>query len=285
MSVKFFGQFLLERVVLTPEQLLEAVSYQENRNLRFGQYAERKGFLTSKDVKLLNNEQKKTDLKIGELAVKLGMLSNMQVEEILTMQRNDHVQIGQTLLMKGFIDEATLDSELEAFREDQKAYDGDSVIVPEGIRNGEVLSTLVDITLKMLQRVAKVDVKADEGEVLGRKLEEAYSAVSITLSGGLNCDYVLLSDEGVSRAIASAIIGQDASEEDRDMVVDGVKEFANVVCGNILGKMAQRGMSVEISIPHTLDYGDGYGLIGAGPAVAYKMPTTAGNATLVLVLL
>ena len=284
MSVKFFGQFLLERVVLTPEQLLEAVSYQENRNHRFGQYAESKGFLAVKDVARLNEEQKNTDLRIGELAVKLGMLSSMQVEEVLTMQRNDHVQIGQILLMKGFMDEATLEAELWAFREDQKAYAEGDVVVPEGVKNAETVSTLVDITLKMLQRVAKVDVKDDEGEVLGRKLDEAYCAVSITLSGGLNCDYVLLCDEGVARSIASAIIGQDASGEDREMVVDGVKEFANVVCGNILGKMAQRGKSVEISVPHVLEYGDGYGLEGSASAVAYQMPTTAGHATLALVL-
>jgi len=132
--------------------------------------------------------------------------------------------------------------------------------------------------------VAKVDVKADDGSVVARKLDEVYSAVSITLSGGLNCDYVLLCQEGVARCIASAIMGQDSSGEDKEMVLDGVKEFANVVCGNILGKMAQRGKSVEISVPHVLEYRDGYGLIGSGTSVAYQMPTTAGHATLVLVL-
>lgn len=284
MSVKFFGQFLLERVALTSEQLLEAVSYQENRNRRFGKYAESKGFLEAHEVERLNEEQKNTDLMIGELAVKLGMLTSIQVNEILTMQRNDHVQLGQILVMKGFIDEATLEAELEAFREDQSPYDDDRVLVPEGIRGAEMVSAMVDLTLKMLQRVAGVVVKADEGKVLARKLDEAYCAVSITLSGGLNCDYVLVCDEGVARAIAAAVIGEDASAEEKEMVVDGVKEFANMVCGNILGKMAQRGKSVEISVPHILDYSNGYGLSGSATTVAYRMPTTIGEASLVLVL-
>jgi len=284
MSVKFFGQFLLERVALTPEQLIEAVSYQENRNLRFGKYAESKGFLGAEDVKRLNEEQKKTDLMIGELAIKLGMLTTMQVEEVLTMQRNDHIQIGQILVMKGFIDEKTLEAELEAFREDQRVYEGEEVLVPQGVSNPEMVSTLVDLTIKMLQRVAGVEVKADGGRVLARKLEEAYSAVSITFSGGLNCDYVIICDEGISRSIASAIMGQVAADEDKEMVVDGVKEFANVVCGNILGKMAQRGKNVEISVPHVLDYSNGYGLVESTTTVAYRMPTSAGEVSLLLVL-
>jgi len=284
MSVKFFGQFLLERAVLTNEQLLEAISYQENRNLRFGQYAQSKGFLQAPDVEKLNEEQKTTDLKIGEVAVKLGMLNTLQVDELLTMQSNDHVQIGQVLIMKGFIDEETLEGELKAFREDQKPYAADKVVVPEGIKNANMVAALVDLTLKMLQRVAKVEAKSDDGTMVGKKLEQAYAAVSITMSGGLNCDYIIMGDEGISRAMAAAILGEDASGEEKEMVLDGVKEFCNVVCGNILGKMAQKGKNVEISVPHILDYKDGYGLEGSGSAVAYQMPTTAGLATLVLVI-
>lgn len=284
MSVKFFGQFLIERGALTPEQLIEAVSYQENRNHKFGMYAESKGYLKAEDVERLNEEQKRTDLMIGELAAKLGLLTSIQVEEILTVQRNDHVQIGQILVMKGFMDEENLEAELEAFREDQSHYEVGKVLVPDGVKNAETISTLVDLTLKMLQRVAKIEGKADEGRVLSMNPEETYSAVSITLSGGLNCDYVLMCDEGVARAIASAIIGGDASGEEKEIVVDGVKEFANVVCGNISGKMAQRGKSVEISVPHALDYSNGYGLSESAASVLYRMPTIDGDASLVIVL-
>ena len=93
-----------------------------------------------------------------------------------------------------------------------------------------------------------------------------------------------MADEAASRAMAASILGEDASEEEKDMVVDGVKEFSNTVCGNILARFAQRGKSVEISIPHIMEYKDGYSLTGNGSAVVYQVPTTAGNSSLVLVV-
>lgn len=282
MSIKFFGQFLLERGVLNNEQLLEAVSYQESRNRKFGQYAQSKGFLSAEDVEKLNHEQKTTDLRIGELAVKLGMIEPSQVEEILTMQKNDHVQIGQVLLKKGFMDEAALERELDAFRADQSKYIADKVSIPEGVKNAERLAEIADLTSKMLTRVAGVASKIGEGTVLESEPGEAYSAVSITLSGGLTCDYVIMADEDISRAMASSILGFDSSDEDREMVVDGVKEFANMVCGNILGLMARKGKSVEISVPHVLSYDGGYGLVKKQVVVGFDIPTTSGSSKLIL---
>ena len=284
MSIKFFGQFLLERGVLTSGQLLEAVSYQESRNLKFGQYAEKKGFLSAADVDRLQQEQKTADMRIGELAVKLGMIEAGQVDEILTMQKNDHVQIGQCLVSKGFIDEAALERELDAFKADQSPYVRDEIAVPEGTKNSAMVSDIVDISLKMLVRVAGLDAKSDGGIVLDKEPAEVYSCVAITLSGGMNCNYVFMADEDVSRALATSIIGSDASREDREMVVDGVREFANIICGNILARLAQRGKSVEISIPHTLEYKGGYGIVNGGSTVLYEIPTSAGTVWLALVL-
>ena len=57
MPVKFFGQYLLEKNIITPQQLIEAVEYQESKNLKFGEYALSKGYLTAKDVEKIQNEQ------------------------------------------------------------------------------------------------------------------------------------------------------------------------------------------------------------------------------------
>ena len=138
--------------------------------------------------------------------------------------------------------------------------------------------------LKMMIRVAGLEAKNDDGTILDKEPAEAYSAVAITLSGGMNCNYVFMADEAASRALATSIIGSDATDEDRDMVMDGVREFADVICGNILARFAQRGKSVEISIPHTLEYKGGYGVVNGSSTVLYEISTTAGTAWLALVL-
>lgn len=284
MSIKFFGQFLLEQGKITSEQLLEAISYQETKNLKFGAYAQKKGYLSAADTEKLNEEQKTTDLRIGELAVKLGMLEASQVEEILTMQKNDHIQIGKAIVSKGFLSEAELDASLADFKKDQSPYAAETIGVPSGIHNSDLVSDIVDMTLKMLRRVVGLEAKCDSGAILKTPPAKAYSAVSITLSGGMNCDYIIMGDEDGSRSMASAILGADASGETAEMVADGVNEFANMVCGNIMARMAQKGKNVEISIPHILEYKSDYGITTGDNSVVYNISTTGGNIMLALVV-
>lgn len=119
MGVKFFGQFLLEKSVITPQQLLEAVEFQESANTMFGDYAVSKGYLTKEDMAKLQAQQQQTDVMFGEIAVTLGVLNQEQVDEILMRQRNDHVYIGAALVKKGYIAPGVLVKQLTDFNEDQ----------------------------------------------------------------------------------------------------------------------------------------------------------------------
>ncbi len=283
MSIKFFGQFLLERNVIGAKELLESIRFQESRNMKFGEYAISKGCLEKVQVKRLHEEQKRSDMLIGELAVKLEMLTEEQVDEILTMQKNDHVCIGEAIVVKGFLPQDVMDRELDAFREDQKEYSIGDIGVPEGLKNPGFVKIMADITLKMLRRTTNVEAKIDDGVSMEQEPEESFTAVSITFSGGLNYEYVLLADIEMARAIAGAIIGGNASKENEDVINDGVREFANIACGNLLAKMAQMGRNVEISIPHTVKYEGGYNFVSGSKAAKYTIASTSGFLSLLIV--
>ncbi|MCK4910725.1 MAG: chemotaxis protein CheX [Thermodesulfovibrionales bacterium] len=283
MSIKFFGQFLLERNVIDAKSLLESIRFQESRNMKFGEYAISKGFLEKVQVKRLHDEQKRNDMMIGQLSVKLEMLTEEQVEEVLTMQKNDHICIGEAIVVKGFVAPEVIDRELAAFREDQSVYVLGETGVPDGLKQPEFVRIMGDITLKMLRRIAELEAKMDDGVFMEVEPGESYVAVSVTFSGGLNYDYIILADEEMARAVAGAIIGEDAATEDDDLVFDGVREFGNIVCGNLLARMAQMGKNVEISIPHTVKYGEGYQFVANRSAVKYTIATTSGLFALLIV--
>jgi CheY-specific phosphatase CheX len=283
MSIKFFGQFLLERNVLSAKDLLESIRLQESKNLRFGDYAVSKSYLLTDQVKRINEEQKRNDMMIGELAVKLDMLSEEQVDEILTMQKNDHVCIGEAIVAKGFLTSEVLERELGLFKEEQSAYATGEVGAPDGLKNPEFIKIMAEITLKMLRRIVQVEAKMDDGILMEIEPGEKFAVVSITFSGGLNFDFILLADIEMTRAIAGAIIGGDASKEHEDIVIDGVREYANIVCGNLMAKMAQMGKNVEISIPHTVKFEDGYDFVSGRTAAKYTIASTSGILELLLV--
>ncbi len=284
MGVKFFGQFLLEKNIIKPEELIEAVEYQESRNLKFGEYALSKGYLTEKDSERIQNEQKHTDMQFGEIAVKLGILNSTQVKEILTIQKNDHIFIGEALFEKAFLTSDVLERELSLFKEDQGKYIAGEIIIPAGAENPEIVRDMADMTQKMLQRIAYINVKVDHGFISNEEPQRNFLLVSVCLSGSLKYEYVISSSLETSRLIASKIIGEEIKEELREVIADGVKEFCNIICGNIVAKIAKRGKTVDITPPEEVVYSvDGYHLIKGRRAIYYPLVSPEGDITLILV--
>ncbi len=283
MSIKFFGQFLLEKNIIKPEELLEAVKYQESHNLRFGEYAQLKGYIAKQDVKTILNEQKRTDMQFGELAVKLNIMTVDQIQEILTMQKNDHILIGQALVQKGFITTEILEREVALFNEDQRQYITGEIMITAEVDNPEVIKDFVDITQKMIRRVANITVKPDSG-VLGLS-EPRHNDVTvrINLYGDLTYDYIISATLPISVKLVSGIIGEDASKEPREVIIDGIKEFCNIACGNIIAKMAKTGKTVNISPPEEIDFLSYIPTARSKKAVYFTLASPEGDIDLILV--
>ncbi len=283
MSVKFFGQFLLEKNIIKPEALLEAVKYQESHNLRFGEYAQLKGHIAKQDVEIVLNEQKRTDMQFGELAVKLNIMTAEQVQKTLTMQKNDHVLIGQALVQKGFITTEILEREMALFNEDQRQYITGEVMITAEVDNPEVIKDFVDITHKMIRRVANITVKPDSGVLGLSEPRQNDVTVRINLYGDLTYDYIISTTLSISVKLASGIIGEDASKEPREVIIDGVKEFCNIACGNIIAKMAKMGKTVNISPPEEIDFLSYISKARSRKAICFTLASPEGYIDLMLV--
>jgi len=283
MSIKFFGQFLIERGVITAEQLLQAVKLQEEKNLRFGDYARAKGYLSDGDLIRLQDEQRQTDMKIGELALSLGMLSQGQVDEILTMQENDHIFLGEALKRGGFISQEKLQAELDLFRQDQKDYVAEVINVPKGVRDAELVKAAVDITRKMFKRIARIEAKVGLGEAFNGEPRRNFATVKIGFTGSSKCDYIFSASREAAVALASGFTGEDVSGESDAMITDGVKEFCNISCGSVMARMAKKGKKVSITPPALATArGESYDLIGGRTAVRYLFITPMGEVSLIL---
>jgi CheY-specific phosphatase CheX len=248
MAVRFFGQFLLARGVIDREQLLAALALQDERNLPVGSYAVRKGYLSSEQAERINQAQRATDERFGDLAVDIGLLTRAQVMELLTLQENDHVRIGEALVELGYMDAETLEREVDAFERDQAPYRTEKRVFPPGTSNPDLIAVIVDLTRKMLVRITRLQNKIAAIEELGHMPADDLITVSLTFTGTLNAEFVLSVSADVADHVAKSLIG---SEEPiaREVAVDAVKELANVICGNTVGKAAQTGKRVEISPP------------------------------------
>jgi hypothetical protein len=249
MSVKFFGQFLIDQGELDAGHVREALALMEAENVSLGGWAIKQGFMQQADVVKVNAEQRHNDAPFGDLSVSMGLLTSDQLVEVLQRQREKQLPIGEALVRLGHLGADRLGVLLDAYKADQAQYDIGEVELPDGLASHRVTRYVIDLLPRFMLRVAKLHVKV--GEVRPFKTAPGYAEVrvSVPIKDTRGLDVTLISDLAFAEALASAASGLCATELDPEMVADGVGEFLNVLAGNAASAVAKEGYPVELGPP------------------------------------
>jgi CheY-specific phosphatase CheX len=253
MAVKFFGQFLVEQDAVTGESLLHAIELQERTNLKLGEMAVAMGFITQKDIQTAHSAQLSKDMKLGDLLVELGFLVPTQLEEVIAHQKATHLYIGEALVKVGALTAEKLDHYLAAFKADQVPYVASRVELPEWLNlHGPAWEMTVDLTYKMITRVIGIQFRPGKFTDI-EVISPNHMIAAMDLSGDMNARYLLSVSASIQKAIARAILKEDdVDSEDNEILEDTVMEFVNIVCGNVVAKASQMGVTLDINPPITL---------------------------------
>lgn len=249
MAVKFFGQFLLERGLVSKSLLLKAIELQDGTNLKFGATALSMGLVSREDFERVHDAQRSEDLLFGDMAVKMGLLTESQVQQVLTKQKNNHIYIGEALIKVGALSKEDLALYLREFKDDQAQYAVRKMVIPEGIAESEVWSYAAGLTTKMITRIVGIVFRElGSQEVLAVSGNRVVASMAFT--GAVRGRYIFSASEGIMKAIARGILKEeDVEEEPAEVLEDTVMEFVNVVCGNVVAKVAQMGKNIDILPP------------------------------------
>jgi len=248
-SVKFFGQHLLEQGLLTPEQLVTAIELQETRNQKIGVYAQRRGVLTGAQAEEIAARQRTEDRRFGEIAIELGYLTIAQIDELITMQQNDHLYLGGAIVVLGYLDKAAIERELAIFKADQSRYVITELALPATAPFAHELSTLVALTQRLALRLCDAECKWGLGMPSPPPPAPRAWTVGIDISGAVSTIYTLSCAEPVARRLSRALFGAEAKTLGVDLVRDALGEFANLVCGNAVALWARQGKRAELGTP------------------------------------
>ena len=251
MVPKFFGQYLHEKEALTRDQLIETINYQKSKVLKLGEIALSKGFLTEKEIAKIHNEQRRTDMMFGELAVSMKLLTETQLKEILTIQQNSHIYLGEAIIALGYLDQQRLEKELTAFKESQKDIPPIEVMIAEDIENKEVITVIVDMTSKMLRRVADLLSKISRLRYENKSIKNLGIISLIDFKGDLPSRYILNASWEVAHHIARKTFKNENLPFDPELIADTTAEFSNIVCGNVRAKLLESGKKLDMTPPNT----------------------------------
>lgn len=253
MAVKFFGQFLIEQDLITHEALLHAIELQERTNLKLGEMAVAMGLITNTDIEKAHNAQLSKDMKLGDLLVELGILSPAQLQEVIARQKATHLYIGEALVKVGALTPEKLEAALAAFKADQAPYVADRVELPEWLTNQpQIWEMTVDLTYKMITRVLGIQFRPGKCQTVST-LSTNHMIAAMDFSGDASARYLLSVSAGLQKTIAKAILKENnVDNEPVEVLEDTVMEFVNIVCGNVVAKVSQSGVALEINPPMTI---------------------------------
>lgn len=125
MYTQFFGNFLLSRNVVTPEQLILAIGKESTSHIKLGTLAMYHNLMTANEVDDIVIAQTHEDKHFGELAVERHYLTEDQVNRLLSEQSPEYLLLGQILIEEGIITNADLEDLIIDYESEHEIYDLD----------------------------------------------------------------------------------------------------------------------------------------------------------------
>lgn len=125
MYTQFFGNFLLNRNVITPEQLVQAIKEEENSHIKLGTLAMYHNLMTANEIDDVIIAQTHEDKHFGQLAVERHYLTAEQVDKLLSEQSPDYLLLGQVLIEQGILTNSDLENLIIDYESEHEIYDLD----------------------------------------------------------------------------------------------------------------------------------------------------------------
>lgn len=106
------GELLIEKKVITKEQLQEVLDYQKQYGGRIGNICVSMGFVTESELENILNSHKRKRGKIGDILLEKGLVTKEQIDKATEMQNRCGGRLGDILVFLGYIDQDALYREL-----------------------------------------------------------------------------------------------------------------------------------------------------------------------------
>lgn len=246
MKTAFFGQFLMDKVLVNAQQLEEAVELQKWVNMKIGQLVLEKKLLTPEQIRAILDFQKKNDFYFGEAAQKLGLLTSEQVSMLLKEQEERHIYIGESLVKLGYLTKEQLEKELAEFEIEQQE---NTMLSPacflEAFKDEKpFIEQFVIYTIKILRRIGGLIAKYDDYAVIEGEIPLEPVSIEVHFEGELsNClrRYLLTATNEMANFIATNFYEGGLLQVDNVLIEDAMSELVNIVCAQSCSRLKEYG--------------------------------------------
>lgn len=257
---QYFGSYLLNHGIITPDKLKQALDLCESTHVKLGVLAMNANLMNASQVAEVQNLQKSMDKKFGEIAVMKGYLTESQVQELLKEQRSGHMVLSQVLVDRGFLSLEQLEEALKGYREQSgftpeqlqaiEAGDIDNLVKaflagaddPYGLIVQSFLALLLKNMVRFLNQTPRIDRPLDQPAL------DVHILVSQHIKGELTLSTALAMDDAMFFEVARRYSGMHI-ENETELAEASVTEFLNLNNGLFIVNMDNAGVSLSLEPP------------------------------------
>jgi CheY-specific phosphatase CheX len=264
MFSQFFAQYILNKGLLTPVQVQEALESKRATQVKLGVLAINQKFLSAAQVEEIYRLQHTIDKRFGEIALDEGYLTEEQLITLLDTQENGHLNFGQTLIDKGFMNLEQLEHALDGYkRESNLDQRSDLLQVKESIRaqlnfsqedkNMELYYDYISLFLRAIARF--LDTNPLLISAMHQQEQDRWF-VSQSMTGDVTLHSGFTAEDRVLLELARRYSNEEISEIN-ELAIDSIGEFLNVANGLFCINLSNMGLDLDL-YPQTVSKGTAF---------------------------
>ena len=259
MFVQFFGGFLLNKGIVSTDQLIDAMKKESTAHIQLGTLAMHASLMTAEQIEDVRIAQTHTDKRFGELCVDKGYLTEEQVNQLLAAQYPKYLLLGQILEEQGVFDQATFHALVQEYisensiaEEDLPMEDGETVLSLVKDYCSDLISCNKEYQLEYIQLLLNNLIRFIGGDfTLLRPVirstsypTQKFAAQKIT--GSYQVTSILDMSEETAIQFASRYVGEEFTSFD-EYVQASMEDFLNLHNG-LFNVNISNSYSVELGL-------------------------------------
>lgn len=228
---QFLAQFLLNKGLVSRQQVLEILDQDDLECISPGVVAMYEGWMTAEQVAEVEKLQCDQDQDFGEVAIKKGYLTTEQAEKLPITHENVSLSFIQSVINKGFMSSEKMQEVLAEYRRLNDETEFTQGQVSKGglgeLQLEELYEEYIHTFLggmKKFTGCAGIVVESTPLDAVGKWL------ISQRIYGDISLGIGVLLDENVLYKLSS-MYSKESTEGNEGLALDCIAEFLNVLNG------------------------------------------------------
>lgn len=263
---QYFGQYLLNKGIITAENLQEVLNVGQSIHIKIGVLAINAGYMTARQVEEVHGIQYQRDRRFGEIALEKGYLTGAQVGELLNTQKQKTLTLSQAVIDKGFLSLEQLEAALDGYWQQAKLsgehfpaphdtdYGAAVRIANDFSAAGDAAELLYEYTSLLLRNIMRFlnEVPVPGTYIPDETLKQKWIA-SQSLFGDVRLFTGIAMEDSVLLEMARRYSGEELLQVD-ELACDSVAEFLNVNNGIFCVNLSENGLETDM-LPQQIQRG------------------------------